>query len=182
VQGGDTNVAWTLTGTGFMTGASITTPLAGATIANVNVVSATQITFTLSAAGSTGAELTQVTVTNPDMTTASRAVPCVPQTVTLSAEVQPVFTAHCAACHSGGAPAAGLSLVAGVTFGATVGVASTQVPVLSLITAGNPDASYLVDKIEGTHTVGAIMPPSGSMGAVDRMLVRKWAEAGALNN
>lgn len=83
-------------------------------------------------------------------------------------------------CHSGGGPSP--DLASGNNFAATVGVASTHVPSLSLVAAGDPDSSYLVDKMEGTHTVGAIMPPSGALTADKIMLVRKWIEPGALNN
>lgn len=182
IQGGDTGVAWTLIGSGFEPGATVTTTLPGATIASVNVVSAAQITFALSAPGGTAAGLTEITVTNPDASATSRPVPAVPQVVALSTEVQPVLTANCTSCHSAGLAAAGLDLTAGTTFGATVNIASTQVPALARVVPADPDSSYLVDKIQGTHTVGGIMPPGGALGIVDIVLVRKWIEAGALNN
>ena len=99
--------------------------------------------------------------------------------------MQPVFTQHCAlsGCHSGLHPSEGLTLSSGTTFAETVGVASVQAPSLSRVAAGDPDSSYLVDKIEGTQTAGAMMPLNGGvLTALEILLVRKWIEAGALDN
>jgi len=181
IQGNDNSVSWTLTGTGFESGAMVTSPLAGVTISAVNVVSAAQITFTLTADNTTPVGTTTIMVTNPDMTMASFTVATVPATVLLSAHVQPILTARCTGCHGGGTPSAGLDLTA--SHGTTVNVASTQVPAMMLIAPGDPDASYLVDKVQGTHTVGGLMPLGGMpLSITDRALLRKWIEPGALNN
>lgn len=185
IQGGDNNVAWMLNGSGFMMGAVVTVDLGGVTVTDVTYVSATQVTFMLSASTNTVAGTAQITLTNPDMTSGQTVVPTVPQNITLSADVQPIFTQSCArvGCHSGGAPAAELDLTAGATHGATVGVASVQVPSLPRVAAGDPDASYLVDKIEGTQTVGGMMPANKApLTGTEQMLIRRWIEAGALNN
>ena len=183
IQGNDNAVAWTLTGAGFDPAATVTVPLAGVTVTSVTVVSPTQITFSLSADNTAPVGTTQVIVTNPDTTTAAMTVPTVPAVVTLATHVQPVLTASCVGCHSGGSPSAGLDLSSGTTFGATVSVASTQVPALFLVSPNNPDTSYLVDKIEGTQTVGAQMPFGGApLSPTNMQLLRKWIEAGAPNN
>ena len=185
IQGNDSDVAWTITGSGFQTGATVTLPYASVTISNVTFVSATSITFTLSADNSTVTGIGTLTVTNPDTTSASASIPAVPTLITLSGHVQPLFTQSCAlsGCHSGGSPQAGLDLASGNSFLTTVGVASTQVPALSRIAAGNPDTSYLIDKIEGSQTVGSRMPLNIAPLAIEQiMLLRKWIEAGALNN
>ena len=69
IQGADNNVPWALMGAGFQNGATVTTNLAGVTIAGTTVVSNTQITFSLSAPNTVVAGVAQVTVTNPDLTT-----------------------------------------------------------------------------------------------------------------
>ena len=78
-------------------------------------------------------------------------------------EIQSLFDARCAPCHVG-TTSAGLSLANDFTT-TTVGVASTQVPGMKRIAAGDSDASYLLYKLRGTHTtvggVGLRMPRSG---------------------
>lgn len=77
-----------------------------------------------------------------------------------------VFTPSCAAfssCHMGAARSAeGLNLESGMTEANVVGVDSVQVPGTALVEAGNPDASYLLNKLgRGTFPPGAdttIMP------------------------
>ncbi len=99
------------------------------------------------------------------------------------AEIQAnVFTPSCAfsGCHAGGSPAQGLNLEDGNSFGNLVNVASMQVPSLNRVTPGDPDNSYLVQKIEGTAAVGQQMPRGGpalSQGLIDD--VRQWIQDGA---
>ncbi len=184
IQGGDTSVPWTLTGVGFQNGAMVTTNNAEVSIANTVVVSDTQITFDLSATNLVVAGTTLVTVMNPDMTTGATSVPAVPEIVMLSSEVQPIFDLSCATalCHDNVAPQAGLDLSAGNSHASIFQVASTQVGMM-LVLPADPDTSYIVDKIEGTQAVGVRMPFGGApLSALNLQLVRKWIEAGALNN
>lgn len=97
-----------------------------------------------------------------------------------------VFTPSCAVsgCHSGptgGALPAGLNLSsADASFANLVGVASLQQPALSRVAAGDPDNSYLVQKVEGTAASGSRMPLGG--GALDQALIddlREWISNGA---
>ena len=108
---------------------------------------------------------------------------------TLSGDVQPIFTANCAlsGCHAGTGPAAGMNLGAGLGFAHTVNRPSTEVPGRDRIEPFQPDASYLINKIEGTAgSVGGIpsrMPLGGaplSQAQID--LIRSWILAGAQNN
>ena len=95
-----------------------------------------------------------------------------------------VFTATCAAsgCHSGATPPQGLSLVA-PAYASVVGVASTEVPALQRIRAGDAANSYLIQKIEGTAAVGARMPLGGPfLDATTIARIRAWVNAGAANN
>ncbi len=99
------------------------------------------------------------------------------------AEIQAnVFTPTCAfsGCHAGGSPAQGLNLEDGNSFGNLVNVASMQVPSLNRVTPGDPDNSYLVQKIEGTAAVGQQMPRGGpalSQGLIND--IRQWIQDGA---
>lgn len=94
-----------------------------------------------------------------------------------------IFDARCIFCHSGPGAPAGLSLAAAVSYGNLVNVASTEVPSLRRVLPGNADASYLIDKLEGTQTVGDRMPLGGpflSQATIDR--IRAWIDSGAPNN
>lgn len=97
-----------------------------------------------------------------------------------------VFTPNCAVsgCHSGpaGNPLpAGMDLTnADASFANLVGVASSQQPALLRVAAGDPDNSYLVQKIEGTAASGARMPLGG--GALTQAIIddiRQWISDGA---
>ena len=60
-------------------------------------------------------------------------------------------------------------------------MASAEVPGLLRVNPGNPDQSYLVQKIQGNAAVGGRMPPDGPpyLTQVQIDLVRGWIAAGA---
>jgi len=92
-----------------------------------------------------------------------------------------VFTPICAECHGSGGASAGLRLDDGASFAALVDVPSVEVPALNRVSTGDPDNSYLVQKIEGTATVGGRMPLGGARLPQDSIdLIRSWISAGAL--
>ncbi|MEO0652444.1 MAG: hypothetical protein AAFZ65_17350 [Planctomycetota bacterium] len=182
VQGGDTSVVWTLTGTGFAAGAGVAAESSAVTIANVNVVSDTQLTFELTAQNTVTASTTLMRVTNTDSSSAGYIAPVIPETVTLSASVQPILTSSCAlsGCHQTAGQSPNLS--DGNSHAATVDVGSNQ-DLKDLIEPGSPAASYLVDKVEGNPSQGSPMPLGApSLSALELALIRAWVEAGALNN
>lgn len=92
-----------------------------------------------------------------------------------------IFTPVCTACHVGANAPVGLRLDEGNSYALLVNVASAEVPGLLRVNPGNPDASYLVQKIQGNAAVGARMPANGppflSQTQID--LVRRWIAAGA---
>ncbi|MEM9798856.1 MAG: hypothetical protein AAGA20_00935 [Planctomycetota bacterium] len=183
IQGGDTDVPWTINGNGFDMASTVTIDDPTVTISNLTFVSDTQITFDLTAPNTVLAGTAMFTVTNMNLVEATSNVPTIPEVVSLTTDIQPILDASCTSCHSGGAPSGGLVLTAGATHAATVGVTSAQVGALQLVNAGNPDASYLVDKIEGTQTFGSQMPPTGApLTPLQRWLVRGWISGGALDN
>lgn len=92
--------------------------------------------------------------------------------------IQPIFTASCG-CHGGGQPSAGLSLAAGESHAALIGVASSEQPGVLRVQAGDPDASWLVTKIEAGPPVGDRMPIGGALALAQIAAIRGWISAGA---
>ena len=108
---------------------------------------------------------------------------------TLSADVQPIFTATCAfsGCHVGSDPQEGQNLSAGQTFSNVVNVASNELPTMDRVEPGQPDSSYLVHKIQGTHLQvggsGDRMPLARSpLSQAEIDVIRAWIQAGAMSN
>ena len=104
--------------------------------------------------------------------------------VTLDDIQAAVFGPGCSGCHSGptsGVLPAGMNLsTANDSFAALVGTASIQVPALSRVAAGDPDNSYLIQKLEGTAAVGGRMPLGGT--PLDQEIIddiRQWITDGA---
>lgn len=93
---------------------------------------------------------------------------------------QHVFTPVCSVCHAGGAAPQGLRLDATNSHAMLVGVPSTEVPGLLRVAPGEPDRSYLIQKLEGHAAVGARMPLGGPYLDADTMAVlRRWITEGA---
>jgi hypothetical protein len=111
-----------------------------------------------------------------------RPLPPAPLPNTDFQEIQDtVFTPICSVCHAGANAPQGLRLDAGNSYALLVNVASAEVPGTLRVNPGNPNASYLVQKIEGTAAVGVRMPANGPPYLPqDRIdLVRRWIAAGA---
>jgi mono/diheme cytochrome c family protein len=97
----------------------------------------------------------------------------------LSRQVQPIFDANCVACHQAGAAQQGLVLESGIAF-RNVGKRSSEAA-LNLIEAGKPDASYLLQKLNGNGQ-GARMPLGGALDPADTETIRLWILGGAKND
>jgi len=69
-----------------------------------------------------------------------------------------IFTPICSVCHVGGSAPMGLRLDAANSFNLLVGVPSTEVPSLLRVKPGDPDNSYIIQKLEGHQAVGQQMP------------------------
>ena len=105
----------------------------------------------------------------------------VPLAPTLESIQANVFDASCIVCHSGAGAPLGLRLDSASSFTSLVGVPSRQAGSLLLVDPGNPDGSYLVQKLEGTAAEGAQMPLGGPpvpQSTID--FVRQWIADGAL--
>ena len=91
-----------------------------------------------------------------------------------------VFDAFCIVCHSGAGAPQGLRLDAASSYANLVGVPSQEAGSLLRVEPGNPDASYLIRKLEGTATEGGQMPlgaPPLPQSTID--FVRQWITEGA---
>jgi len=114
--------------------------------------------------------------------------------VSYSGEIQSIFDTHCTRCHrpggigyiaTGGDPADGLDLTSGASFAGLVGIRTSQDPQTAprwRVMAGEPDSSYLVQKVvSSSPKSGTRMPQDGppflSDGEVE--LIERWIEEGA---
>jgi hypothetical protein len=93
----------------------------------------------------------------------------------------------CVLCHTdqGTIPAAGMVLLEGRAYNSLVGRPSTGKPGATRVIPGDPDNSYIVQKLEGhSGIVGQRMPRgNGPFLTEGQMLViRRWIENGAPNN
>lgn len=92
-----------------------------------------------------------------------------------------VFTPICTACHIGATAPHGLRLDAANSYSLLVGIASAEVPALQRVRPGDPDNSYLIQKLEGSAAVGGRMPLGGpALPAETVAYVRQWIRDGAL--
>jgi hypothetical protein len=91
-----------------------------------------------------------------------------------------IFTPICTQCHIGSGAPQGLRLDAANSYALLVNTASSEVPALMRVNPGNPNQSYLLQKIEGTAAVGGRMPLGQAPLPQDRIdLVRSWISGGA---
>lgn len=92
---------------------------------------------------------------------------------------------HCATsrCHSGARPQASLSLEAGRAWAELVGVRSSCAG-LPLVTPGNEDESYLMNKLLDVDICsGTQMPKQGEpLSTAEIAVIRSWICSGAAND
>ena len=94
-----------------------------------------------------------------------------------------VFTPTCATagCHSGAGSPQGLNLSAASSYGLLVGVASGQMPGIMRVAEGDPDNSYLIQKLEGN--AGTQMPLNRTpLPQIDIDVIRQWITDGAIDD
>lgn len=105
---------------------------------------------------------------------------------TLDSIQRNIFSIHCAVsgCHLGSTAPLGLDLSEGLAWGNTVNVASGERPGLLRINPGNPDNSYLVNKIEGASDIVGERMPRGRdpLSAEQINTIREWITEGAQDN
>ncbi|MDD4859216.1 MAG: hypothetical protein PHR56_03315 [Dehalococcoidales bacterium] len=105
--------------------------------------------------------------------------------VSFSRDIQPVFDAKCVNCHRSTNARAGLVLESGAAYRDLVNVVSEQ-SALPLVTPGDAEKSYLLDKVKGTHATkggrGGLMPPASPLPQEQLDLIARWIAEGASDN
>lgn len=91
-----------------------------------------------------------------------------------------VFTPICTACHAGAAAPLGFRLDEASAFAMLVNAPSVEVPSLLRVSPGDPDSSYLIQKLEGHAAVGAQMPlGQAPLPQATINVIRQWITNGA---
>lgn len=93
----------------------------------------------------------------------------------------------CTNCHTnqGRNPAGGLNLLGDAAYASLVGVASRAKPTATRVAPGDPDNSYLLQKLEGASgIVGLRMPFNGPPYLTEGqiLIIRRWIQLGAKND
>jgi len=92
-----------------------------------------------------------------------------------------VFTPICTRCHTGANAPEGLQLDEAHSYALLVGVPSAEVPGVLRVRAGDPDDSYIIQKLQGSGgIVGQQMPFGGPylpQSTID--VIRQWITNGA---
>lgn len=105
---------------------------------------------------------------------------------TFSSLQREIITPVCSVCHTnvGRTPAGGLVLLADVAYANLVNVPSRFKSGAILVIPGDPDGSYLVQKLTGAAgIVGLRMPRNGTPLTEGQLLiVRRWVQLGARND
>ncbi len=94
-----------------------------------------------------------------------------------------VFTPICSKCHIGASAPEGLQLDAAHSYNLLVGVPSTEEPNLLRVKPGDPDGSYMVQKIEGAPGIDGGQMPLGETPLPQATIdaIRQWITNGAPN-
>ncbi len=93
----------------------------------------------------------------------------------------------CTPCHSnvGRTPTGGLNLLPGLSYTSLVGVASTGKPGAVRVIQGDPESSYLVQKLEGRGAIAGVRMPRGNgpfLTEGQMLVLKRWISNGAPNN
>ena len=103
-----------------------------------------------------------------------------PLAATFESIQQNVFTPICTTCHAGATAPLGLRLDADSAYAMLVNAPSAEVPDLTRVQPGDPDASYLIQKLEGRAAVGERMPLNRpALPAATIEVIREWIAEGA---
>ncbi len=107
--------------------------------------------------------------------------------VSFEKQLMPTIKRRCGACHITGDEPGKMALVPGKAYASWVGVAADELPTMMRIAPGDPDGSYVLHKLNGTHLdvggSGVRMPMhQPPLPASFIASVTAWIEAGAPNN
>ncbi len=184
---GSAGFTLTLDGSSFVSGATVS--FNGSALGPATFVSATQLTVAVPGslvASAPSGDAAPVVVTNPGPgggPSNSVDFGIATQTVTLSGNVQSIFSASCATagCHVTGG-AAPMSLQSGQSYGNLVGVTSSECPPTLRVRACGPlpTQSYVAAKIlDQDICFGSKMPKGSSLPASTIQTIVDWIAQGA---
>lgn len=108
------------------------------------------------------------------------AIPETPN-VNFATQIQPVFTSSCVACHNDIATnSGGLDLQSGASLMELVNRESVEAPGVQLVSPGDPERSYLMEKLSSAlPQVGTRMRPGDPMPLAQQALIRDWISQSA---
>jgi mono/diheme cytochrome c family protein len=106
---------------------------------------------------------------------------------TLTAIQAAIFTPICSSCHNGVGTAlpGALNLTsAAASYKALVGQFTVEQPTVEFVSPGNPNTSYLIQKLEGAVTItGKQMPLGGPyLTSAQILMISQWIAAGPQND
>jgi mono/diheme cytochrome c family protein len=105
---------------------------------------------------------------------------------TLTSIQSEIFSQRCAGCHTtvGRVAPQGLNLTEGNAFNNLVGVAARGKAGSTRVVPGDPDNSYLIQKIEGAPGISGVRMPFQGTPLTDGqiLVIRRWIQTGAANN
>ena len=110
--------------------------------------------------------------------------PAGPLSANYSAIQANVFTPNCATtgCHFGAGAPQGLRLDAASSYALLVGISATQSSALR-VAPGDPNSSYLIQKLEGTASTGQQMPLNApALPQTTINVIRQWISDGAIDD
>lgn len=107
--------------------------------------------------------------------------PAAPVAPSFADDIVPLVTSHCAACHGGERPAAGLPLDTPEALVGTAVHASSEWLGWAVVRAGSPERSYLLYKVTGAPgLVGSRMPPEAPLMRDEAWALERWIALGAV--
>lgn len=114
----------------------------------------------------------------------AESVPAAPAASLYQSQIAPLLEANCAVCHMTGEEAGGMALVSDTAIASLVDHPSQGAPAIKRVVPGDPDNSYIVMKLEGTHIehggIGAQMPFGAPPLTKEQIaLIRQWIAEGA---
>lgn len=115
------------------------------------------------------------------------AVGALAEDVSYKDDLLPILKRRCGACHITGQEPGNMALIPGKAYESLVNQDSVELPTMKRVQPGDPDKSYLIHKLEGTHVevggTGSRMPfHQGPLPKKQLTQFRAWIESGALAN
>jgi mono/diheme cytochrome c family protein len=106
---------------------------------------------------------------------------------TLTAIQAAIFTPICSSCHNGvgtALPGALNLTTAAASYKALVGQFTVEQPTVEFVSPGNPNTSYVIQKLEGLTTISGKQMPLGGpyLTSAQILMISQWISAGPQND